>query len=120
MAYAKKKVKGGNQAKALPSDKGAVTDSEHSKLIGWVNESEDATEDSRLLAEKSRNYYDSVQWTDAEIAKLNSQKQAPTVINRIKPKVDSLMGMERANRTTAKAFPELRNTLKGLLPLLKR
>lgn len=91
---------------ALPLRQSAtVEDDEHSQLIDWVNESDDASVDSRALSEKSRNYYDSNQWSGEEIAKLNKQKQAATVINRCKPKVDSLMGMERANRTTAKAYP---------------
>jgi hypothetical protein len=108
MAYSKKKPlkkTSANQSVALPEDRGALTDEEHSKLVTWVNEADDATTDSRALAEKSRAYYDSEQWTDAEKRKLATQKQAATVINRIKPKVDSLMGMERANRTTAKAYP---------------
>lgn len=96
MAYKKKKKD--NQA---PKDK----ESEHGKLVTWVNEADDATIGSRALAEKSRAYYDSEQWTAAERAKLAAQKQAATVINRCKPKIDSLMGMERANRTTAKAYP---------------
>lgn len=107
MAYASKKKKKGktNESTALPDGAGAVTDPQHAQLITWVNEADDATLASRELSEKSRLYYDSIQWTDAEVAKLKSQKQAPTVINRCKPKVDSLMGMERANRTTAKAYP---------------
>ena len=107
MAYAKKKVakkSSGTQSSALPLDS-ATQDDEHEKLITWVNESDTATLYSRELSEKSRNYYDSVQWTNAEVAKLKAQKQAATVINRVKPKVDSLMGMEHANRTTAKAYP---------------
>lgn len=82
-----------------------TVDEEHDQLVTWVNEADDATIDSRALSEKSRSYYDSNQWTDAEKAKLALQKQAATVINRCKPKVDSLQGMERANRTTAKAYP---------------
>lgn len=78
---------------------------DHGLLIQWVNEAEDATDESRALSEKCRDYYDSKQWTDPEIKKLKTQKQAPTVSNRIKPKIDSLMGMETTNRTTAKAFP---------------
>lgn len=107
MAYKKKgkKEKKSNQSVALPDDKGAVADEEHGMLVTWVNEADDATNRSRLLSEKSRAYYDSEQWSDAEKQKLASQKQAATVINRCKPKVDSLMGMERANRTTAKAYP---------------
>jgi len=93
-----------NQSVALPNFN-VVADDEHSMLVRWVNESDDATLDTRELAEKSRAYYDTEQWTPEEKSKLAKQKQAPTVINRIKPKIDGLMGMERANRTTAKAFP---------------
>src|SRR3990167_3023823 len=102
-----KRKSGTNQAKALPQDiQSSVSDEEHSKLIDYVNEADEATTGSRNLSEKCRSYYDTHgQWTDAERAKLASQKQAATVVNRVKPKVDSLMGMERANRTTAKAFP---------------
>jgi len=101
----KRKSRSDNQAKPLPDSAVAVTDDEHSMLVDYVNEADDATTDSRNLSEKCRSYYDSNQWTDAEITKLKAQKQAATVINRCKPKVDSLMGMERANRTTAKAYP---------------
>src|SRR3990167_8360517 len=82
-----------------------IADDWHSKLVTWVNESDDATQKSRELSEKCRDYYDSRQWTAAEVAKLKSQKQAATVINRIKPKMDALMGMEKSAKTTAKAFP---------------
>ena len=111
MAYRKKTKKkssgplpNGNQAVALPNTN-VVADDEHGKLITWVNESDDATLGSRELSAKCRRYYDSDQWTPAERSKLSAQKQAATVINRIKPKMDGLMGMEAANRTTAKAQP---------------
>ena len=105
-AYRKKKkteAKSDNQATALPVQ--AVSDDELDMLVSYVNESDDATVDSRALSEKARDYYDSKQWTAEEKSKLAKQKQAATVINRVKPKIDGLMGMERANRTTAKAQP---------------
>lgn len=112
MAYAKRKTKkpapppDDNQAVALPDDKGAVTDDWHGKLITWVNESDDASTDSRALSEKCRDYYDSIQtWTAEERKKMNARRQPCTVINRCKPKMDALMGMEKAAKTTAKAFP---------------
>jgi len=103
------------QSFALPEDRenGPVEDTEHGTLVRYVKDADDATLHTRELAEKSRNYYDSVQWTDAEVAKLKSQKQAATVINRIKPKIDGLMGMEHANRTTAKAMPRTPKHDKG-------
>ena len=92
-----------NKSKALPNEN-TVTDDRHSILIQWVNDADESTIDSRKNSEKSRDYYDSNQWTDAEKAKLKKQKQAATVRNRIKPKVDGLLGMEQSNKTTAKAL----------------
>ena len=83
----------------------AVADEFHSTLITWVNEADDATSDSRALSERSRDYYDSKQLDSQEIAALKKRKQAPVVINRIKPKMDALMGMEKAAKSTAKAYP---------------
>lgn len=81
------------------------TNADLGTLIDYVNEADDATEDSRENSEKSRNYYDSKQLSDEEVRALKKRKQAPVVVNRIKPKIDGLMGMERSNRTTAKAYP---------------
>lgn len=92
----------------------SVADEQHETLVKWVNEADDATLATRNLAEKSRSYYDTYgQWTDAERAKLAKQKQAPTIVNRIKPKMDGLMGMEKSNRTTAKAFARTPKHEKG-------
>ena len=111
MAYAKKKKKSaaaprGNQSVAIP-DANVTADEEHDKLIKWVNECDEGTVlETHERAEKCRGYYDTEgQWTAAERAKLAAQKQAATVKNRVKPKMDGLMGMESANRTTAKAQP---------------
>lgn len=87
--------------------KKVVTDGEisHGTLVTWVNEADTATTDSRATSEKCRDYYDGKQLTDAEIKALKARKQAPIVINRIKPKMDGLMGMEKSAKTTIKAFP---------------
>ena len=85
------------------------TEIDHGTLIKWVNESEDVTQDSRAVSERCRDYYDSKQLTDEEIRSLKKRKQAPVVINRIKPKIDGLKGMERTNKTTAKAYPRTPN-----------
>lgn len=99
MAYSSKKPK---------KTKTAAVDDEfridHAQLIRWVNDSEDLTLQARATAEKCRDYYDSKQWTPEEAAELTKRGQAATVINRIKPKVDGLLGMEKTQRTTAKAF----------------
>ena len=89
-------------AKSTP-DKSLTID--HGTLVDWVNEADDATVESREWSEKCRNYYDSRQISDVEAKALKKRKQAPVVINRIKPKIDGLAGMERTNRTTARAYP---------------
>ena len=110
MAYAKKKKKSSNGNKSNASvplpNTNVTVDDEHERLIQWVNECDEGTVfQTHEIAARCRDYYDSNQWTSAEISKLKAQKQAATVINRIKPKMDGLMGMESANRTTAKAQP---------------
>jgi hypothetical protein len=92
-------------AKKKEPAKPQETEIDHGVLVKWVNEADEGTIDSRANSEKSRDYYDSKQWSAAEEKKLRKQKQAATVINRVKPKIDGLMGMERANKTTAMAFP---------------
>ena len=98
MAYAKKKTKRGSEPRG-------EIDVTHGTLIRWVNEADDATVTERFWSERSRDYYDSRQISDAEAKAMKARKQAPVVINRVKPKMDGLMGMEKMHRTTAKAYP---------------
>ncbi len=65
----------------------------------------DATRDSRELSERDRDYIDHKQWTPAQSQVLKARGQAPVVINRIKPKHDFLLGLERQSRTDPKAYP---------------
>jgi hypothetical protein len=76
-----------------------------SRLVRYFESAEQATFDSRALAEKARDYYDGEQWSEAEIAALKKRKQPVTTINRIKPKVDFLLGMETQRRSLPKAHP---------------
>lgn len=75
------------------------------KLVGWVDSFEDATAEARKLAEKCRDYYDNEQWTSEEKAALRKRNQPDTVINRIKSKVDFLLGTEITTRSDPKAYP---------------
>lgn len=109
-----KKTVGSKQHVDVHGVGGEEGDITHATLVKWINEADDATIPTRDLAEKCRSYYDTDgQWTAAERAKLKAQKQAATVSNRIKPKMDGLMGMESANKTTAKAFPRTPKEEKG-------
>ena len=65
----------------------------------------DQSSDSRAASEKARDYYDGKQLSAEVLAEYKKRKQPPTVKNRIKPKVDSLIGIEVQSRTDPKGFP---------------
>jgi hypothetical protein len=65
----------------------------------------DDTQDAREMSEKCRDYYDGKQWTEQQAAKLRSRQQAPIVVNRIKPKVNGLVGLYNLRETDPKAYP---------------
>lgn len=65
----------------------------------------DATQENRELQLRDRDYLDHKQWTSREARILLERKQAPIVINRVRPKHAALVGMERQSRTDPKAFP---------------
>jgi len=76
-----------------------------STLCQWFIADEDASYTPRTKSEQCRDYVDSDQWTAEETALLNKRKQPIVTSNRIKPKVDSLLGAERQRRTLPKAVP---------------
>lgn len=54
---------------------------------------------------QASRYYHSKQWTDAEIALLKKRRQPITTKNRIKRKVDFLVGVEQRLRRDPKCYP---------------
>jgi hypothetical protein len=75
------------------------------RLVEWFEEAENASQDSRELAERDRDYMDNIQWTAAERAALRKRGQPEITINKIREKVGLLCGLERRNRSDPKAFP---------------
>lgn len=75
------------------------------KLVQWFEDAETSSADARQESERCRDYYDGRQWTDAEKAALKKRKQPIIVSNRIKPKVNTLKGLEGKSRTNPKALP---------------
>ena len=80
-------------------------ESELDRVVRYFEESDTNSIESRYLSERDRDYYDSKQWTADEEAEMERRSQPIITINRIKPKVDFLLGMERSQRTAPKAFP---------------
>lgn len=75
------------------------------RIRKMVREYLDTMQDARDQAYLARDYYDGKQWTKEEIATLRQRGQPPIVFNRIKRKVDSILGVERQRRTDPKAYP---------------
>lgn len=63
------------------------------------------TYDARALSERCRDYFDHKQWTEAEIEALKRRKQAPIVVNRLRPKIKGLVGLYDLRKTDPKAYP---------------
>lgn len=85
---------------------GERADDDHlAQLISDFEAAEEASRDARAEAEHSRDYYDGLQLSATERAELEKRGQPPIIINRIKRKIDYLLGHERATRTDPKAYP---------------
>ena len=78
---------------------------EYTKLKKMVDNSIDTTQDARALSERDRDYYDGHQWTAAEQAVLNARSEPMITNNRIKMKVDGMVGIEQRSRVDPKAYP---------------
>src|ERR1041385_5966870 len=77
-------------------------------LIQWYEDAVESTVESRRLSERDRDYYDNKQWTAGEVAELNKRRQPVITANRIKPKIDFLLGTEQQRRTDPRAVPRNR------------
>lgn len=94
--------------KPLLADRQLVStydDALHSTVVRYFDEAADASDEARKLSERDRDYVNNKQWTDAEVAALKLRGQQATVVNRIKPKVEFLRGLEVQRRADPKAFP---------------
>jgi len=63
------------------------------------------TGDARMLSERSRDYYDGKQWTPDAVANLKKRKQSPIVNNRIKVKLNGLLGLVSIRKGDPKCYP---------------
>ena len=78
---------------------------EHGQLKVMVESATDLTATAREKSEKCRDYYDGYQLTPEEVAALKKRRQPPIVINRIKRKIDAMVGIEQKGRTDPRALP---------------
>lgn len=65
----------------------------------------DTTNPATRLSLRDRDYYDGHQWTQDQINILKARKQPIITNNRIKMKVDGLIGIEQRSRVDPRALP---------------
>lgn len=78
---------------------------ELSQLKVMVENAADLTSEAREASERDRDYYDEHQWTAEEISVMNQRRQPIVTINRIKRKVDAMIGIEQRMRADPAAYP---------------
>lgn len=76
-----------------------------SDLVRMFEESEESSFDARAASERDRDYHDNIQLTAKELKTLEKRGQPPYIDNRIKTKVDYLVGLEKQQRINPKALP---------------
>lgn len=74
-------------------------------LCRMFEESEDSSYESRKESERDRDYHDNKQLSPEELTELKKRGQPPQIDNRIKTKVDYLVGLEKQQRIDPKALP---------------
>ncbi|MEL6288545.1 MAG: hypothetical protein AAFQ35_07170 [Pseudomonadota bacterium] len=88
-----------------PRRAASITKEEHTWAVQAFEDAAEARRTNRQNQQRDRDYYDNKQLTETEIEALRERGQPATIINRIAPKVDFLLGLETQQRTDPRAFP---------------
>lgn len=83
----------------------AIADDKLLSMVRQFENAEEVTRPAREKSEKCRDYFDDKQLTADEEAELKKRGQPPVVFNEIKPKVKTMLGLEKQTRKDPKAFP---------------
>lgn len=92
------------------AEPGSALDSEkmirlHSRLIDYYRMELDRQAENRYQMALDEDYFDSIQYTDEELAVLNQRGQPPTTYNVIQQTVNWVCGSEKRGRTDFKVLP---------------
>ena len=74
-------------------------------LVRMFETSEESSYEARKLSERDRDYHDNIQLTADEKKVLRRRGQPEYIDNRIKTKVDYLVGLEKQQRINPRALP---------------
>jgi hypothetical protein len=97
----------GAQTQANAAEDSTVKDTESTlhKCLRQFRDAFDASFNERERGNQCRQYYDGFQWTADEIQTLRDRKQPVITANQIAPKINTLIGFEKRQRTDPKAYP---------------
>jgi hypothetical protein len=91
----------------------SVTQDDAQRFVRMFETSEMSSVTARTNSERSRDYYDHIQLTEAEVATLKKRKQPIVIDNVIAGKVNWLLGQEMNQRTDPKAYPREEKDTQG-------
>lgn len=74
-------------------------------LVSMFEAAEESSQEARKQSERDRDYHDNLQLTSDELAVLKKRGQPPYIDNRIKTKIDYLVGLEKQQRINPRALP---------------
>lgn len=77
----------------------------HSRLMSYYRMELDRQADNRYQMALDEDYFDSIQYTDEELAELRARGQPSTVYNVIQQSVNWVTGSEKRGRTDFKVLP---------------
>lgn len=77
----------------------------HAMLLDYYRQELDRQSENRYQMALDEDYFDSIQYTEEEIAELKERGQAPTVYNVIQQTVNWVTGSEKRGRTDFKVLP---------------
>lgn len=95
----------GTMGKTMGTEPSRSRYESHDDWRECVDDYINVTQDARLVSERCRDYYDGKQWTADQVSALKRRKQAPIVNNRIKVKLNGLLGLTSVRKGDPKAYP---------------
>jgi hypothetical protein len=75
------------------------------ELVQMFESAEESSYEARKLSERDRDYHDNIQLTAEEKKVLRKRGQPEYIDNRIKTKIDYLVGLEKQQRINPRALP---------------
>lgn len=94
-----------NRVKTLDPERKESTADELFERVREFENSEQVTRPAREKSELCRDYFDDKQLTEEQEKALKARGQPVVVFNEIKPKVRTMLGLEKQTRKDPRAFP---------------